>query len=191
MSAQTRYFKLGAFVLAGIAVAVGAVILLGAGKLMRKRIMAETYVDESVQGLDVGAPVKFRGVHVGQLEKIEFAGVRYSQTDSRIVLTIAFWPEHLHGYGGDDPVGTLNSMVEKGLRIRMASAGLTGGTYLELDNFKPQDFPPPAISWTPQFSYLPSVPSTNTRMMTRVENVLEHVEKLRVDVISDKIVVLV
>jgi hypothetical protein len=190
MSAQTKYFKLGAFVLAGVAIAVGAVLVLGAGTIMRKKIMAETYVDESVQGLDVGAPVKFRGVHVGQLEKIEFVGVRYDPKDPRIALTLAFWPETLHGYGGADPIGKLREMVESGLRVRLTSSGLTGVLYLELDNFKPEEYPVPALKWTPDYAYLPSIPSTNTRMMARVENVLSHVEKMRVDVISDKIIVL-
>lgn len=190
MSAETKYFKLGAFVLSGIAIAVGAVVVLGAGSLMRKKVMAETYVDESVQGLDVGAPVKFRGVHVGQLEKIEFAGIKYDALDSRIGLTVAFWPETLSGYGGTDPVGKLKDMVGKGLRIRLASAGLTGGLYLELDNFKPEEHAVPAISWTPEHTYLPAIPSTNTRMMARVENVLGQVEKIKFDVISDKLVAL-
>lgn len=190
MSAETKYFKLGAFVLSGVAIAVATIVILGAGTLMRKKILAETYVDESVQGLDVGAPVKFRGVHVGQLEKIEFVGVRYDPKDPRICLSIAFWPETLHGYGGPDPIATLRSMVEKGLRIRLASAGLTGGLYLELDNFKPEENPPARITWEPEQPVVPSVPSTNVRLMTRVENVLGHVEKMRVDVISDRVIAL-
>jgi len=190
MSAETRYFKLGAFVLAGVAVIVGTVVVLGAGAVMRKKLMAETYVDESVQGLDVGAPVKFRGVHVGQLEKIEFVAVRYDPKDPRICLSIAFWPETLHGFGGDDPAAKLKDMVDFGLRVRLASSGLTGGLYLELDNFNRQENPPPPISWTPLTPYVPSVPSTNVRLMARVENVLGHVEKMRVDVISDKVVAL-
>jgi hypothetical protein len=56
MSAKTKYFKLGAFVLAGTAVAVGAVVILGAGTIMRKKVMVETYMDESVQGLGSGRP---------------------------------------------------------------------------------------------------------------------------------------
>src|SRR5579862_184674 len=107
MSAETMYFKLGAFVLVGLAVAVGAVVVLGAGTLMRKKVLAETYMDESVQGLDAGAPVKFRGVHVGRLEKIEFAAVQYGAKDDRIGLIVAFYPEMLKGFGGDDPVGKL------------------------------------------------------------------------------------
>jgi len=190
MSAETKYFKLGAFVLVGVALVVGTVVVLGAGAVMRKKILAETYVDESVQGLDVGAPVKFRGVHVGQLEKIEFVAVRYDPRDPRICLTIAFWPETLHGFGGDDPVAKLNSMVDFGLRIRLTSSGLTGGLYLELDNYKREENPPPVISWNPLVPVVPSVPSTNVRLMARVENVLGHVEKMRVDVISDKVIAL-
>ena len=190
MSAETKYFKLGAFVLAGVALLVGTVVVLGAGSVMRKKILAETYVDESVQGLDVGAPVKFRGVHVGQLEKIEFVAIRYDPKDPRICLTIAFWPETFHGFGGDDPVAKLNSMTELGLRVRLTSSGLTGGLYLELDNYKLEENPPPTISWTPVVPVVPSVASTNVRLMARVENVLGHVEKMRVDVISDKVIAL-
>src|SRR5438105_4727204 len=190
MSAETKYFKLGAFVLAGIAVAVGTVVVLGAGTLMRKKVMAESYVDESVQGLDVGTPVKFRGVPVGRLEKIEFAGVQYTAKDDRIGLVVAFYPETLKGFAGDDPIAKLNELVANGLRIRLASGGLTGVLYLELENFDPKANPEPKISWVPAYPYLPSVPSTNVRLMARVETVLGHVEKMRVDLISEKVVAL-
>ena len=47
MSAEQRYFKLGAFVLGAISVLVVGVVLLGAGTLFRKSFRVETYVDES------------------------------------------------------------------------------------------------------------------------------------------------
>jgi ABC-type transporter Mla subunit MlaD len=193
VSAKTRNFRLGLFVLVGAALGVGAVVVLGAGALLRKKVMAETYLDESVQGLDVGAPVKFRGVHVGQLEKIDFAGLHYAPhatKDSRIRLQIAFFPELLGGYGKDDPVGTMMRLIQEGLRVRMASAGLTGSAYLELDNLDPKEHPVPEVTWTPENPYLPSVPSTGTRMMQRAENVLGSVEKIRFDAISDRLVAL-
>src|ERR1700675_928533 len=98
MSARTTHFRLGLFVLIAVTLGVGAIVVLGAGTMLRKKVMAETYLDESVQGLDVGAPVKFRGVHVGQLEKIDFAGLHYGgPKDSRIRLILAFFPELLGG----------------------------------------------------------------------------------------------
>jgi hypothetical protein len=190
MSAQTRYFKLGMFVLLGVAAVVGAVIVLGAGTIMRKKVLVETYMDESVQGLDVGAPVKFRGVTVGRLEKIEFAGVQYDAQDDRIVLVLAFFPETLKGFAKDNPIARMNELVGRGLRVRLTSAGITGVLYLELDHYDPKLNPAPEFGWTPEHPYLPSIASTGTRMMARVENVLEHVEKMRVDVISDKLIAL-
>jgi ABC-type transporter Mla subunit MlaD len=155
---------------------------------MRKKVMVETYMDESVQGLEVGAPVKFRGVSVGRLEKIEFAGIHYKVKDDRIALAMAFYPETLKGFAAENPIATLNEMIARGLRVRLTSAGLTGVLYLELDHFDPNQHPVPEISWTPALPYLPSIGSTNARMMARVENVLEHVEKMRVDLISEKVV---
>lgn len=188
MSAQTKYFKLGAFVLFAIACMVAFVIVLGAGTFMRKKVLVETYMDESVQGLDVGAPVKFRGVHVGRLEKIEFAGIQYNVQDDRIALVLAFYPETLKGFAGDNPIAKLNELVGRGLRVRLTSAGLTGVLYLELDHYDVKANPSPEISWTPVHPYLPSIPSTGTQMMARVEKVLASVEKVQLDVISGKVV---
>ena len=65
MDSEARYFKLGAFVLVAVGIAVAAIVVLGAGTLFQKRFTVETYMDESIQGLDVGAPVKYRGVRIG------------------------------------------------------------------------------------------------------------------------------
>src|ERR1043166_1762718 len=166
MSLHATHFRLGLFVLAGVLLGVGSIVVRGAGTVLRKKVMAETYLDESVQGLDVGAPVKFRGVHVGQLEKIDFAGLHYlpQGRENRIRLVIAFFPELLGEFGKVDPVGTLQKLINEGLRVRMASAGLTGSAYLELDNLDPNTHPAAEILWTPENPYLPSVPSTGTRM---------------------------
>ena len=72
MSAKAHYFKIGVFMLSGITLAVLAVIILGAGALFKKKFMMETYFDESVQGLSVGAPLKYRGVTIGSVEHIGF-----------------------------------------------------------------------------------------------------------------------
>jgi ABC-type transporter Mla subunit MlaD len=191
MSSEQKYFKLGLFVLGAVAIGVTAVVVLGAGTLLEKKLPVETYVDESIQGLDVGAPVKFRGVRVGELEKIDFVTQAYGVKDGRIRLLIALHPESTpRSVSQGDPREVCERMANEGMRIRLASAGLTGGTYLELDLMEPKEHPPMEISWTPQYPYIPSVPSTGIRLTTHVENILEHVEKMKLDTISEKIVVL-
>ncbi|HMO65548.1 MAG TPA: MlaD family protein, partial [Verrucomicrobiota bacterium] len=74
MSTSTNYFKLGVFLLAAAALLVGALLFLGAGRMFRPQVMFETYFNESVQGLELGSAVKFRGVNVGSVRRIAFTG---------------------------------------------------------------------------------------------------------------------
>src|SRR5512145_1750508 len=79
------YFKIGLFVVSAVAIAVVGVVALGVGTVFRKQVLVETYIDESVQGLDIGSPVKFRGVQVGEVETITLTSVEYP-TRRRYVL---------------------------------------------------------------------------------------------------------
>src|SRR5205814_304905 len=67
------HWKLGLFVVGTIAVMVGTTFWLGARGFRRESFPAVTYFDESVQGLEVGSPLKFRGVTVGTVADITIA----------------------------------------------------------------------------------------------------------------------
>ena len=77
MSQQAHYFKIGVFVLGATALAVVGIIVLGAGKWFERSTTVETYFYESVQGLEIGAPVRLRGVRVGRVESIQLAREEY------------------------------------------------------------------------------------------------------------------
>jgi ABC-type transporter Mla subunit MlaD len=68
----TRYFKLGLFILIGLGLLVAGAIALGAGRMFEKSIQIETCFDQSIAGVDVGAPVKYRGVTIGHVASIRF-----------------------------------------------------------------------------------------------------------------------
>jgi ABC-type transporter Mla subunit MlaD len=190
MASEEKYFKLGLFALGASAILTAGVVLLGAGSLFEKSFPVETYVDESIQGLDVGAPVKFRGVRVGELQKIDFVAKHYNLQDPRIRLEMKFHPESLPKSAQGDPVEVCTKISAEGMRVRLASAGLTGGVYLELDVMDAKEHPAMPISWTPEDAYIPSMPSVGARLTTHVENILEHIEKMRLDQISEKVVAL-
>ena len=59
--------RVGGFVLAGVALLVVAVILVGSGSLFSKKHTFVSYFTGSVAGLRVGAPVKLRGITIGQV----------------------------------------------------------------------------------------------------------------------------
>ena len=70
MSAEARYFRVGLFVLVGVALIGSCTVILGGRGLFKDPILLETYFDESVQGLEVGSPVKLRGVQLGTVSLV-------------------------------------------------------------------------------------------------------------------------
>src|SRR5271167_3854136 len=77
MSAQANFFKIGIFVIGATIALVFLLVMLGAGKLFQSKVVMETYFNESVQGLEVGSKVKYRGVVVGEVTRIGFTYTKY------------------------------------------------------------------------------------------------------------------
>ncbi|HSU89803.1 MAG TPA: MlaD family protein, partial [Sporolactobacillaceae bacterium] len=61
---------IGTFVLGAIGLIVTAVVIFGSGRLFRKSHEFVIYFGGDINGLRVGAPVKFKGVEIGQVKKI-------------------------------------------------------------------------------------------------------------------------
>jgi hypothetical protein len=77
MEESKRYVRLGAFVLVTGCVLVAVLFLLGGRKLFQPTFTFETYFDEPVAGLDLGAPVSFRGVPLGHVTEILTSAATY------------------------------------------------------------------------------------------------------------------
>ncbi|MFC7608691.1 MlaD family protein [Teichococcus aestuarii] len=65
-SSSSLYVRVGALILVGLALGLGFLLFLTGGGFGRQSIVFETYLQESVTGLEVGAPVRYRGVQIGR-----------------------------------------------------------------------------------------------------------------------------
>lgn len=180
------YLRVGILVLAGIGLAVGFVLFLTSGTFSGKQLLFETYVRESVAGLDVGAPVRFRGVPVGRVTELGLVSVVYAgrtrgvdDTTSRLVL-IRFAVDP--GRYGRTPV---EEAVRAGLRVRIASQGVTGLSYIEVDFVDPARFPVTDVPWDPEFPRIPSVPSTINQVTSAAERLLTRLDALDIEGLLD------
>ena len=72
----------GFFVAIGFTLAILVFIWLGMSRFLQKGRFYVTYFDESVQGLDVDSPVKYRGVFIGRVESIGVA------PDSKLIKVV-------------------------------------------------------------------------------------------------------
>jgi ABC-type transporter Mla subunit MlaD len=186
MSLKANYFKLGLFVIGAIVSGAILLIVIGSGRWFQPKLTIETYFNESVQGLDLGSKLKYRGVAIGEVTRIGFTYNKYQQEIPslqryRYVLVEAQIEPKL--LGGRVAAGDLTKPesaaleVEKGLRIRLAPQGITGTSYLEIDYIEP----PPAVipmDWTPDNTYIPSAPSTVTALLNSATDIMDHLRKL-------------
>ncbi|TMA65888.1 MAG: MCE family protein, partial [Deltaproteobacteria bacterium] len=150
------YFKIGIFVISAVVIGIIGVVVLGVGTIFQKKSIVETYIDESVQGLDVGSPVKFRGVPVGRVEQISLTSAEYATKREYVVVRMSISSNMFQFQVNDPKSEQLKEALDRGFRIRIAPQGLTGVAYLEADYLDPERNPPLEIDWQPYYPYIPS-----------------------------------
>jgi paraquat-inducible protein B len=127
----------GAFLLGAALLAVAAVAIWGSGKLFDRRYRYVCYFPGSVNGLAVGAPVKYRGVPIGLVVGMR---IRHEQprSDTRIPVFVDLSAKRLRELGAisDPSPNLLRELIASGLRARLDSESLvTGQLYVNLDMF--------------------------------------------------------
>ena len=179
---KASYFKIGLFIIVGTVLGAIGVVALGVGTIFQKKVMVETYIDESVQGLDVGSSVKFRGVQVGKVETISLTSAEYPTKRRYVLVRIGLTTKIFLADAGSP---SFLAEVEKGLRVRLASQGVTGAAYIEADYQDPARNPPLEIDWQPHYPYVPSSRSRITQLSESVEKILRSVEDIDVGRLVD------
>jgi paraquat-inducible protein B len=134
--AAARPAVVGGFVLGGLALAVAAVLFFGGTRLFAPTTRAVVFFEGSVAGLDLGAPVTFRGVRVGSVQHVAL----YLTFDgrARIPVTVELLPDQVILEGEDVRLGTgLERFVAAGLRAQLVQQSfVTGLLGIDLD-FRP------------------------------------------------------
>lgn len=183
---EAHYFRVGLFVLAGILLSAATVIFVGSRRLFDRPIVIETVFEESVQGLEVGAPVKLRGVRLGSVRWIGFVGDRYqlapvdSKDRNRVLVRMELSGQDRE-IGRDERLRRIERMTEHGLRLRLTPLGITGVSFIEADFVDPERFSIPSISWKPEVPYVPSAPSTISQITSAAERLMTRIDALDVE----------
>ncbi len=192
MSLKAHYFRVGVFVLVGMTLIVGAIIVFGVGAVIKEEYFyAETYFEESVQGLEVGSPVKLLGVQIGQVETITFVDQIYDLGPSivysrPVLIRAALFPRALVA-GSKEEFEVLGPrVVEAGMRIRLASQGFTGVRYLEAEMLDPERFPAMEITWEPEVLYIPSAKGQLSAIVDSVDALTQKLEEIPFEKLADE-----
>jgi paraquat-inducible protein B len=176
MSTPANHWKIGLFVVVGFCLAAATVVFLGARSLKKDTVTYKTFFDESVQGLEVGSPVKFRGVTIGNVSTI-----RVAPDHRHVEVAYELDIKDLHGLGLSDPkrLGRHTRMVVPAdLRIQLDTAGITGVKFLLIDYFSPQLYPPPILPFPTPENYIPATPSLIKNLEDSLIHALEHLPEV-------------
>jgi paraquat-inducible protein B len=177
--AVVGFFVLGALVL-------GLVGLLSFGNVnfFSKPQRFMVYFDETIHGLDLGSPVKLRGVRVGRVTRIN---LRYIASENKSMVAVlcelnrgTVLDERGQEVDLSDPAD-LQMLIDRGLHAQLGVVGLaTGLLYVELDFVEPeqaeQPSPPPLLDT--QYVVVPAVPSTIAEFQASLTSILSDVRRI-------------
>jgi len=168
MATQKTKFAVGLFVAIGFTLVILVTIWLGMSRFFQKGRFYVTYFDESVQGLDVDSPVKYRGVFTGRVENISVA------PDSKLIKVI------LKIESGQK--------LERNIVAQLKSVGITGSMFVELDQKRegqPDQSPP--LSFPSEYPIIASKPSEISGLIGGFDQILSQIKALDLEEISGKI----
>lgn len=168
MASQRAKFAVGLFLAGGIGIAVIAFIWLGMSRFLEKGNYYVTYFNESVQGLDIDSPVKYRGVPVGRVDRIQVA------PDSKLIQAIL-------------KIET-GQPLERDIIAQLKSVGITGTMFIELDRRKREepDRSPP-LSFPSEYPIVASKPSDISQLLQGIDDVIGKVNRIDFDGIALKL----
>jgi ABC-type transporter Mla subunit MlaD len=143
--------------------------------------MVETYVKQSVTGLDAGAAVRFRGVKIGQVTMIALSGDLYEK-EVPMVQKQEYVVVRMQIYGDAIEKSHLEAFIKDNLRARIRSMGITGVNYVELD-FYPSatQYTSLPFPWRPEYAVVPSMPNQADEIISGVQKLIGALNGLDVE----------
>ena len=143
MSKRINPTAIGIFVVGSFALMVAAIVLVGSGRLFKKPMRFVCMFQGDVNGLRIGAPVKFKGVQIGTVEQIKLAlepsegELRPDLKELRLPVIIGIDREMITQRGGTGHALSqqgLEDLVARGMRAQLDTESLlTGLLFVDLD----------------------------------------------------------
>ncbi len=191
---EANKYKLGLFVILGVLFFASVLFVLGIKEIFEPKVRFGTLFNESVGGLDVGTSVKFRGVSVGKVSKInlrpednyvwvEMEAMLSSIDPAKETITISSSERARLFYN------VLSKEVEKGLRCRLEISSIaTGMKFVQLDYFDPGKNPPIDADKPTGILYIPSTESLISGLSTSLSDALAKIASVDYSGISAEVV---
>jgi paraquat-inducible protein B len=191
MGSKANPAVIGAFVVGAIALAVTGLLVFGSGRMFKHTVKFLCFFPGTVNGLNVGAPVKFKGVEIGAVTDIRIRlegqgavlDAKQVAEGIRIPVIIELDNDKLISEGGkglQDP-RRAKELIDLGLRAQLnAQSMVTGLLFIEL-RFHPDQ---PAIFVLPPGSKeleIPTIPTSMEQLQSAAAEIIRKLEDMHVE----------
>jgi paraquat-inducible protein B len=179
MSKAPNKTMIGLFVMGAVALIIVAVGVLGSGRFFQERYTYVLVFEGTVSGLNVGAPVNFRGVRVAEVSDVQI----HFDIEEQDIIVLVFVQFHKGTLGrntydalaqrGTTHADVMDGFVERGLRARLEMQSVvTGQLGIGLDFFP--DRPAIYTNIVPEIPEIPTIPTTLQAVAQTLEEIPLH-----------------
>jgi paraquat-inducible protein B len=185
MARKANSKLIGGFVLGAFALVVVGILAFGSSAYFTHTRAAVLYFQGSLRGLEVGAPVTFRGVRVGTVTKIV---IHYDVQAQKLTIPvfIEINPDDFQIVHGTRGQTNIDELVQRGLRAQLQVQSLVTGQASVNFDFQPDTPTHLVVGTTSGVQELPTVPSSIDVLKADIGSLLEKIDKLPLEQISDQ-----
>jgi paraquat-inducible protein B len=189
MGSRINPTMIGAFIVSAIVLVIAGVLVFGGGKFFQERLPYVLFFESSVEGLNVGAPVIFRGVQVGQVTAIAaIADPKTFNVNIKVNIELVRGAVKVDDKSQrfTDPHQAIEGLIQRGARatLRMQSF-VTGLLYVALDFFP--DTPVRLLGLDPTVPELPTIPSAMDQLKSSFGQAIADLRKLPLETIVNNV----
>jgi len=150
---------IGVFVLGAATLLIIGITIFGTGRIFSKHPTFVMYFEGSVKGLNVGAPVVFRGVKIGTVTDISLR-FEPDTVSARIPVLVELDPNSISAREGKlDPGEYFKLLIAQGLKAQLQLQNLiTGQLIIELDFHREK--PVRLVGSNSKYPEIPTIPSS-------------------------------
>lgn len=186
MSKSVNPAAIGGFLVGAIVLLSVALLIFGGGALFKEKADFVVFFDSSLNGLNVGAPVKLQGVQIGAVKEITLQMDRtLARTLKPVVVEID--PERLVDSEGH-PMQAARSqrereenakrLIDAGLKAQLAMQSLlTGLLYVELNFYPNEPVRLTGLNYK-DLSEMPSMPTTVDELRNTADEIIKEIRDL-------------
>ena len=171
MSKKINTTSIGLFIVSGVALGVTGLLLFSTSKMFSKTRDFIVYFNDSLNGLNEGAPVKFRGVTIGTVKRVM---VQFNQATNDYAMPVILefeeklLRERMPSFGYVFKKDVMAERVKAGLRATLQTESLvTGILYVGVD-MDPNAPPPVLHQVEPLYPELPSEPTKTQQLFNNL-----------------------